>query len=147
MLLYIYLGTTVYVWIDTIKNWKQMDKRLKEEGYVSTANRGFNMGDFIICALTVIALSLPGLNLLFPIINHDKDASYDNYKNYLEEAGAIEKKDLYKDTTIKNDKNIIKIKDVKLAERINKDNHIYYSSYSDEESKENRVYTYKKVLK
>ena len=92
--LYLYITTTAYVWVDTIGSMIYNDHRLKKEGYKFTVKRFHGIGDIVVCSLFAIAMSVPVLNLIFPIANHDKESSYDEYKNMLLEAGSIEEPDV-----------------------------------------------------
>ena len=94
MLLVIYLGTTAYVWIRTIKLMRDNDRRLKQEGYIFKGRKFSDIGDVITGIGCAVALSIPVLNLIFPLITKDKDRVYDEYKNMLLEAGSIEKPEL-----------------------------------------------------
>ena len=143
MILAIYLGETIYVWINTFKSMKDNDKRLKKEGYTFIKKRFNGIGDIVVGTMFLIALSIPVLNLIFPLSNRDKEKNYDNYKNYLLESNAIIEPNLVKEN------NIINIDNIKLKERTNRNGHIYYSSmYQEiEKQEENNGYTYKKILK
>ena len=90
MLLGIYLGTTAFVWYKEFKLFIDMDKRLKKEGYTFTSKRINGIGDIIIGGAYIIAISIPILNLIFPLASWDKEKTYDEYKNMLLEAGHIE---------------------------------------------------------
>lgn len=106
MLFGLYLGSTAYVWYSTIKDHVEMDKRLKEEGYVFTVKK-FDKNDIPILAVSALAMSLPLFNLVIPLSTMDKEQAYDEYKNRLLEAGSIEKdesREQKKRETIKNDK-------------------------------------------
>lgn len=92
MLLGLYVGSTLYVWFDAIRLHLYIKKRLKEEGYKNTT-KGFYLGDIFIIGVYLAFLSIPLLNLISPIVNHNRERSYDEQKNYLEEAGSIEKID------------------------------------------------------
>ena len=150
MLLYLYIGSTAYVLIDAITHQIYLDRRLKKEGYKFTNGKRFGLNDLVWGAFYLLILSIPVLNLISPLSHINKDRSYDEYKNYLDEAGAIELEEdtfLYQDNAIKN-KNIIQVDNSKLMERINSNGHIYYSSVSKEETNElENGYTYKKILK
>ena len=153
MLLYIGIGAyiieTAYVWIDAINHQLYLDRRLKKEGYKFTNEKKFGPSDGVWGTICAILLSIPVLNLLSPLSHIDKDRSYDEYKNYLDEAGAIEKDDDFVDTTNLEEKHIIEINDTKLINRINKSGHIYYSPmYRGEEDTliEEKGKVYKKTL-
>ena len=149
MLLYIYLGTTVYVWIDTIKSMINNDKRLKREGYKFIAPRFNGLPDIIVGVIYGIAMSIPVFNLMFPLSNKDKEKSYEEYKNMMLEAGSIEEpKQLNQQKKEeKTNMNIIDVNDSKLKARTNRDGHIYYSSMEEEHEVVDYGYTYKKELK
>ena len=90
MLLYIYIGTTAYVWYSSIKSLVKMDKRLKKEGYVFV-QKSFGPADIFIATMGLVALSIPVLHLIFPLASYDKEEAYMWYKDKLLEDGAIEK--------------------------------------------------------
>ena len=140
MLLVLYIGSTAFVWISTIKYMHDNKKRLKDEGYKFTSRNHFGIGDIFIFGIVAILMSIPVANLIIPLSSHDKERSYDEYKNYLLDAGAIEEKD----EEIKID-NIKQIKEVKV---INKNNNkeIYIPLYRDDNEIEKGGYTYKKEL-
>ena len=149
MLLYIYIGSTLYVWYDEIKHQIYLNKRLKEEGYKFTGRKYFGFADIVIGAFYLAALSIPVLNLLSPLSHRNKERSYDEYKNYLDEAGAIEGPELVSERE-KLEAKVIKIDKTKLVERTNREGHTYYSPMyrgEDEFEEEQRGYAYRKVLK
>jgi len=90
MLFGLYVGSTFYVWFTTIKDQIEMDKRLKEEGYVYKIKK-FDKTDFPLLAISALAMSIPIFNLVLPLSTMDKERLYDEYKNRLLEAGSIEK--------------------------------------------------------
>ena len=154
MLLVVYLGTTAFVWITTFKFIHDMDKRLKKEGYKFTVRKLGGIGDIAISGLFLIAMSVPIFQLIFPISNLDRESSYDEYKNLLLEAGAIEEPDqeiinqIYEiepqeiNTTneIKQEKTVHKVAEYKP----------YIPKYRDEDTNEYDILdkgrSYKKVL-
>ena len=147
MLLYIYIGTTVFVWADTLAHQIYLDRRLKKEGYKFTSRKYFGFADVVLSGFFLIALSVPVFNLLFPLSHLNKNRSYDEYKNYLEEAGAIEEPELKVE---KLDDKVVKIDNTKLVERVNREGHTYYSPLyrgEDDIEKEQKGYAYRKVLK
>ena len=161
MLLYIYIGSTLYVWVDTIAHQIYLDRRLKKEGYRYTQKNYFSFADIILGLLYLSALSVPVFNLLFPLSHINKDRSYDEYMNYLDEAGSIEKiepeeksnlnkiNNMIKLEKINNngkEKNIIRIDKSELEERISRNGNIYYSSLQNDEN-DHKEYTYQKTLK
>ena len=134
MLLYLYIGSTVYVWINTIKSFHDMNKRLKKEGFTFNQKGFGGVGDIVISGLFALALSVPVINLVFPLSGIDKERSYDEYKNYLLEAGAIDEPD---ETLVAETKDkVLKISDAKLYGRVNTKGHIYYSSMNHYDSNE-----------
>ena len=150
MFLYFYLGTTAFVWYDTFKSMIVMHRRLKKEGYKFTVPNHFGIGDVVIGTIFLVALSLPVVNLIFPLASVDKDEAYMWYKDKLLDDGAIEKEDDEDIETVDlEQKNIIEIQNAKLVERINKEGHIYYSPMNKQEDDaiEFGGYTYKKVRK
>ena len=147
MLIGIYLGTTLYVWYDMIKHFKEMDKKLKEEGY-EFLNKKHYFSDIPFVIFCIAALSIPVINLIFPLVNSNKDRSYDEYKNYLLEAGAIEKDEPYEkpmvtannNQTITGDK-IVYIQKLKNIEELDK-------RINMQENLDNETgYSYQKVYK
>ena len=156
MLFGIYLGTTAFVLFDTIRHQLYLDKRLKKEGYKFTANKYSGFADVVIGVFYLIALSLPGFNLFFPFSHINKDKSYDEYKNYLLDAGSIERESsnnllnkIKESDSSNTNKNVIKIDKANLCERVNRYGHIYYSSTNNDEISEieENAHVYKKVLK
>ena len=151
MLLYIYLGATTFVLYDAIKHKIYLDKRLKKEGYNFTQNnKHFGLFDLVLEVVHITFLLTPIVHLISPLSHLDKDRSYDEYMNYLDEAGAIEKDDNFIDPSKFEEKKIITIHDTKLIDRVNQSGHIYYSPmYGSEEDslvkKDGKVY--KKILK
>ena len=153
MLLGIYLGTTAYVWVSTIKLFREMDQRLKEEGYTFTTKKFHGVGDIVIGTIFLITMSIPIFNLIFPIVNSNKERSYDEYKNKLLEAGSIERNDLTSENVVKlaeevKKDSVININNSKLVSRENRDGHIYYSTLNNDEidSQNQNGYTYRKVF-
>lgn len=147
MLLYLYIGSTVYVWIDTIHHQIYLNKRLKKEGYKFTGKNYFSFADVVLGTFYLVALSVPVFNLLFPLSHINKNRSYDEYMNYLEEAGSIEKDNDYVDVSDREEKKVITINDTKLIDRINQNGHTYYSPmYRGEEDtlEEDKGKVYKK---
>jgi hypothetical protein len=138
MLFGLYVGSTAFVWIKTIKDQIEMDKRLKEEGYVFTVKK-FDKSDIPFLALSALAMSLPIFNLVLPLSSMDKDRCYDEYKNRLLEAGSIE---------LKED---IEEKPIEKKETINKEpketNHVNYQPLYRDENVDEKGYTYKKEIK
>ena len=124
--LIIYIGETAYVWIDAITHQLYLDRRLKKEGYRFTSRKYFGLADVVIGAFYAMFLSIPVLNLISPFSHLNKDRSYDEYMNYLDEAGAIEKVDDI-DTTNFEEKKVIVINNTKLIDRVNQKGHIYYT--------------------
>lgn len=172
MLLYIYLGTTAFVWLSEFKTMHDMDKRLKKEGYTFNGKKFNGIGDIVVGGLFLITMSIPVFNLIFPLASLDKERTYDEYKEMMLEAGHINEpevetknnkrveieylgnidniRELYrlrKEIEEKKKNNIIDIDDAKLVVRTNKDGHIYYSTMAyDEELNDldEKGYTYKK---
>lgn len=145
MLLYIYLGTTAFVWTDAILHQLYLDRRLKSEGYKFTNKK--SPDDIVWGAFYFMILCIPVLHLISPLSHIDKDRSYDEYMNYLEEAGAIEK---VEDFVNKKEINVITINNDKLVERTNSSGHIYYSPmnrYEENNIIEENGKVYKKVIK
>lgn len=139
MLLYIYLGSTAAIWIEEIAHHIILRKKLKKEGYKYTGNNYFGLADILLGLFYIGALSVPGLNLAFLLSHLNIERSYDEYKNYLEEAGAIEKIDdvVIDENAVKKVENIINneltknkvtVNNTSLTERVNRNGHIYYSS-------------------
>lgn len=158
MLFYAYLGTTAYVWFDAIHHQLYLRRRLKKEGYQYTPKKYFGLADVVLGGFYLIALSVPIINLCYPLSHLNKNRAYDEYKNYLLDAGAIDKVE-FDDNIMNNLKqgsindkqkiiqNVIKVDDAKLVERVNREGRIYYSSMnSDEEELNQGGYTYKKSL-
>ena len=143
MLLYFYLGTTAYVWINEFKSNYDMKKRLKNEGYTFNGKKINGIGDILLGALYLGLLSIPVFNLMFPIVNRNKERNYDVYKNMMLEAGHIN------EPIEKEEKPVITVNDTKLTQRINREGHIYYSPmYRGEEDTliEEKGKVYKKTL-
>lgn len=139
MLFYIYIGTTAFVWVDTFAHQIYLDRRLKKEGYKYTGNKYFGLADVVLGFFYLGALSIPVINLVFPLSHLNKDRSYDEYKNYLDDAGAIEldeekikvdpklTKELENINNNDLSKNSVTINDTVLMERVNQNGHTYYS--------------------
>ena len=94
MLLYLYIGSTAYVWVSTIKSMIDNDRRLKKEGYKIVGRRFSGLTDIVLGGIFLVAMSIPVFNLIFPIVEHNKEISYDEYKNMMLEAGHIEEIDI-----------------------------------------------------
>ena len=144
MLIILYIGSTVLVWISTFKYMYDNNKRLKKEGYIFTSKRRFRKGDIIIGLLFAILLSIPVANLIIPLSSRDKERAYDEYKNMLLESGAIEEPE------IDEIKEVVKeVKEVKIINNINNKNNekeVYKPLYRDDNEIDKGGYTYKKVL-
>ena len=122
MLLYLYIGTTAYVWIEEFVHQKYLDTRLKNEGYIVDKNKKSDTTDHVYNRFKYMLLFLPLLNLLSPLSHFNKEKSYNDYKNDLLRRGVINKSR----ETKKQDE--IKIDDATLVQRQNKEGHTYYSS-------------------
>jgi hypothetical protein len=88
MLFGLYLGTTAYVWYDTIKKYHEMNERLKKEGYVFK-EKELNDTDLAYGALSALALSLSIFNLIVSLSSLDKEEAYQEYKRKLLSDGSI----------------------------------------------------------
>ena len=92
-LLYMYLGETAFVWIEGIVHQILIDRKLKKEGYKSTQRKSFSLGDVFLTVIVIILHSIPVVNLIFPLSHIPFHRAYDEHKNYLLDAGAIEEPD------------------------------------------------------
>ena len=145
MLLYLYIGSTAYVWVSTIKSMIDNDRRLKKEGYKFVGRKFGGVGDILLGGIFLIAMSIPVFNLLFPIVERDKERSYDEYKNMMLEAGHIEEPDIKEEIKSNIEKPTIKI--VK-KEIINQNKQEYYRPINNDDIDilESSGKTYKKEL-
>ncbi len=145
MLLYLYIGSTAYVWVSTIKSMIDNDRKLKKEGYKFVGRKFGGVGDIIIGGIFLIAMSIPVFNLIFPIAGRNKERSYDEYKNMMLEAGHIEEPDIKEKIKTNVEKTDIKI--IK-KETINHNNQDYYRPINSNNIDiiESKGKTYKKEL-
>ena len=152
MLLALYVGSTLYVWFDAYRHHRFIKRKLKEEGYEFT-NKGFYLADLLLGLCYIGFLSIPVINLVSPIVNHNRERSYDEQKNYLEEAGSIDRDEEYDvkesiDTKVKDKINeAICIQKVDDIEDIDKKSNYYYPDLEDDKSIDQDGYTLKKVYK
>lgn len=86
----LYIGTTAYVLTDAVINKVYFHKRFKEDGYKYTVKNHIGIPEIILGTLAFGAHLIPGVNLIFPLANLDREASYDERINYMLEAGTIE---------------------------------------------------------
>lgn len=138
----LYVGETLYVWIDTINHYHNMDDRLKKEGYIFNV-RKFDKSDIGIMALSALAMSTPIFNLVIPLAHRDKEECYDIYKNNLLDAGSIDEPD--EKLEMLDNKYILTINNSKLIERNNNNGHVYYSTMNNNEQEQAK--SLKKVIK
>ena len=90
ILAYAYLGTTIATWAASFINDIYVKIRLKKEGYEFTNKGRFGIGDIIALIVYLLMLSVPIYQIVCLISSLDLSGSYDERKNYLEEAGSIE---------------------------------------------------------
>ena len=148
MLLAAYLGTTAFVWYDTLKSMHDNKKRLVKEGYKIEKKRGGTLGNVIVWTIFLGMLSIPVVNLLFPFSNRDKERSYDEYKNMMLEAGHIEELDERVFNPMEDEvkqKNYQKVTNDKSSDIKVQYRPVFSGEITDIE--EEKGYTYKKTLR
>ena len=144
MLLALYVGSTLYVWFDAYRHHRFIKRKLKEEGYEFT-NKGFYLADLLLGLCYIGFLSIPVINLISPIVNHNRERSYDEQKNYLEEAGSIERDEKYEIKEAEKTKEVNKSKETVYVPRVDRNN--YYQNIEDDKTIDQGGYTLKKVYK
>lgn len=150
-LVYVYVGETAFVWIESAIHQKRLNKKLKEEGYVYTDNKYHSMADIFLALGGLAIHSIPFFNLAFPISHINFHRAYDEYKNYLLDVGSIEEPNTLRkmESNTKDDKDIIDIyKTIDKAFGLDNKNKIFYQPQNQDVLEDNKKgYSYKKILK
>ena len=143
----LYIGTTAYVLTDAVINKIYFHKRFKEDGYKYTVKNHIGIPEIILGTIAFGAHLIPGVNLIFPIANRDREASYDERVNYMLEAGTIEEHDEPNIKEVKKESDNISIEETidKLFDK--EDNTTNnYRPVNISDSIDQKGYSYKKSL-